>query len=111
MSLVDLLPVLETVAVSAAVASAALIASTDLKRRQWGFIAALTSSSAALPMFLHNELYSYSALQVFYLATALVGLYNVVTERIRRKEAERVAAPEEEVAVEEPTPTPEPTQN
>ena len=88
MNWLDLLTVAETVAVSAAVAAAALIASTDLKRRRWGFIAAIMSAGAALPMFLFKELYSYSALQVFYLITAVVGLYNVIKAEIKERGAQ-----------------------
>lgn len=72
-----IITVLEAVGVIAAVAGSVLITSIFATKRRLAFIAFIVSSCVALPLFTYNELYSYAALQVFYLITAGVGLYNL----------------------------------
>ena len=72
-----IITVLEAVGVITAVAGSVLVTSTFVAKRRVAFIAFIISSSAALPLFTYNELYSYAALQVFYLITAGFGFYNL----------------------------------
>lgn len=72
-----IITILEATGVIAAVAGSVLVTSTFVAKRRVAFIAFIISSSAALPLFTYNELYSYAALQVFYLITAGFGFYNL----------------------------------
>lgn len=72
-----IITVLEAVGVITAVAGSVLVTSTSPAKRRLAFVSFVVSSSAALPLFIYNELYSYAALQVFYLITAGFGLYNL----------------------------------
>lgn len=67
---------LETLAVSMALAGSALVISMKPGRRVLGFTAFLVSSLATTPVMIHNELYSYSMLQILYICSAVAGIRN-----------------------------------
>lgn len=72
----EILALLETLAVAAAVAGSALVVSRIRYRRRLGFIAFLVSSLASAPLMYQSGLYSYVLLQGFYLCTSVLGIIN-----------------------------------